>query len=199
MKHKDLAPYSEYVKARGMRWPVVEKDGQWVETKFRFTEGFDPYVSVGKGIQFYHSSTNDDRAQIWFHPWEPPAEVPCDEYPLMLTTGRVLEHWHTGTMTRRVPQLSRAMPAAYIELNDQDARDANIINGDLVEVESRRGAIRLQAWVSGRGYPPKGTAFIPFFDETLMVNELTLDAHDPFSKEPDYKKSGVRIKRVTGN
>lgn len=199
MKHKDLAPYSEYVKARGMRWPVVEKDGQWVETRFRFVEGLDPYVAEGKGIQFYHSSTNDDRAQIWFHPWEPPAEVPCDEYPLMLTTGRVLEHWHTGTMTRRVPQLSRAMPAAYIELNDQDARDANITNGDLVEVESRRGAIRLRAWISGRGYPPKGTAFIPFFDETLMVNELTLDAHDPFSKEPDYKKSGVRIKKVTGN
>jgi nitrate reductase (cytochrome) len=196
MKHKDLAPYSEYVKARGLRWPVVEKDGQWLETRFRFAEFSDPYVEPGKGIQFYHSSTNDDRAQIWFHPWEPPAEIPCEEYPLMLTTGRVLEHWHTGTMTRRVPQLSRAMPAAYIELNPEDASQAKIINGDLVEVESRRGSLRLQAWISGRGYPPKGTAFIPFFDETLMVNHLTLDAHDPFSKEPDYKKSAVRIKKV---
>lgn len=196
MKHKDLAPYSEYVKARGLRWPVVEKDGHWVETRFRFSEGFDPYVEAGKGIQFYHSSTGDDRAQIWFHPWEPPAESPDEDYPLMLTTGRVLEHWHTGSMTRRVPELSRAMPGAYIELNDEDASRANIRNGDWVEVQSRRGSIKLQAWISGRGYPPPGTAFIPFFDETRMVNELTLDAVDPFSKEPDYKKSAVRIART---
>ncbi len=70
-KHKDLAPFAEYVKARGLRWPVVEIDVQWRETKFRFVEGADPYVATGNGIQIYHSSTNDDRAQIWFHPWQP--------------------------------------------------------------------------------------------------------------------------------
>lgn len=197
MKHKDLAPYSEYVKARGLRWPVVEKDGQWHETLFRFAEGYDPYVAAGKGIQFYHSSTNDDRAQVWFHPWEPPEESPDSEYPLMLTTGRVLEHWHTGSMTRRIPELSRAMPSAYIELSQEDAREANIRNGDWVKVQSRRGEIKIQAWISGRGDPPKGTAFIPFFDETLMVNDLTLDAVDPYSKEPDYKKSAIRIVKAT--
>ncbi len=198
MKHKDLAPYTEYVAARGLRWPVVQQtDGTWRETHLRFSENFDPYVEEGKKIQFYHSTTKDDRAQIWFNPWVPPAESPDDEYPLMLTTGRVLEHWHTGSMTRRVPELSRAMPAAYIELNPDDASELDIRNGDMLKVESRRGAIQIQAWIAGRGWPPKGTVFIPFFDETRMANDLTLDAIDPFSKQPDYKKSAVKITKVS--
>jgi len=196
LKHKDLAPYSEYVKARGLRWPVVERDGQWHETRLRFSEGFDPYVEEGKGIQFYHSSTKDDRAQLWFHPWIPPAEVPDDEYPLMLCTGRVLEHWHTGSMTRRVPELSRAMPTAYIEIHPADAAAMKIANGEQVLVESRRGSLKIQAWIKGRGEPPQGSVFIPFFDETLLVNDLTLDAVDPFSKQPDYKKTAVRIRKA---
>lgn len=196
LKHKDLAPYDEYVKARGLRWPVVEQDGKWRETRFRFAERYDPYVEAGEEIQFYHSSTKDDRAQIWFHPWEPPAENVDSEYPFMLTTGRVLEHWHTGSMTRRIPELSRAMPAAYVELNPEDAAELDINNGEQVMVESRRGSMQLQAWIRGRGAPPRGTVFIPFFDETMLVNDLTLDALDPFSKQPDYKKSAVRLRRV---
>ena len=100
-------------------------------------------------------------------------------------------------MTRRIPELSRAMPAAYIEMHADDAAKKNIRNGDKVKVESRRGAIEIQAWINGRGKPPMGTVFIPFFDETLMVNDLTLDAIDPFSKQPDYKKSAVRISKVS--
>lgn len=196
MKHKDLAPYSEYVKERGLRWPVVERDGQWQETHLRFSEGYDPYVEDGKEIQFYHSTTKDDRAQLWFHPWIEPAEVPDEQYPFMLTTGRVLEHWHTGSMTRRIPELHRAMPKAYIEIHADDAASLDIRNGDYVIVESRRGSLKIQAWISGRGEPPRGTVFVPFFDETLLINELTLDALDPFSKQPDYKKSAVRIRKV---
>lgn len=196
LKHKDLAPYDEYVKARGLRWPVVEQNGDWQETRFRFSEGFDPYVEPGKEIQFYHSSTHDDRAQIWFQPWIPPAEVPDDDYPLMLTTGRVLEHWHTGSMTRRIPELSRAMPGGYLEMNAEDAAAYQVRNGDKVKIESRRGSLVIPVWVDGRGRPPRGTVFIPFFDETLLVNDLTLDAFDPFSKQPDYKKTAVRIKKV---
>lgn len=196
MKHKDLAPYEEYVKARGLRWPVVQRDGQWHETHLRFSEGFDPYVESGKEMQFYHSTTKDDRAQIWFRPWEPPAELPDEDYPLNLCTGRVLEHWHSGSMTRRIPELNRAMPRAYVEVHPDDAAAHGIHNGDQVIVESRRGALELQAWLKGRGEPPKGTVFIPFFDETLMVNDLTLDAIDPFSKQPDYKKAAVRIRKA---
>jgi len=197
MKHKDLAPYDEYVKVRGMRWPVVQKeDGSWAETRFRFAEGDDPYVKEGTGFQFYHSTTKDDRAQLWFHPYEPPAELPDDEYPLMMTTGRVLEHWHTGSMTRRIPELSRAMPSAYIEMHADDARDRNIQNGERVRVRSRRGELDLVAWIDGRGRPPRGTVFVPFFDETLRINDLTLDAIDPFSKQPDYKKSAVEVSLI---
>jgi nitrate reductase NapA len=198
LKHKNLAPYNELVKARGLRWPVVEQpDGTWRETRFRFSEFDDPFVAKGAGIQFYHSPTKDNRAQIWFRPWEPPPEVPDDDYPLWLCTGRVLEHWHSGTMTGRIPQLRRAMPGAYVEINADDARALGIRTGETVVIETRRGSLELPAWIAGRGEPPRGTIFVPFFDETLLINELTLDAYDPFSKQPDYKKCAVRIRRRT--
>ncbi len=197
LKHKDLAPYGEYVKARGLRWPVVQRDdGTWQETRFRFVEGHDPYVESGRQVQFYHSTTGDDRAQIWFHPWEPPAESADEAYPFLLTTGRVLEHWHSGSMTRRIPELARSLPGAWLEMNVDDARSLDIDNGDRVQVESRRGSLEIEVWLDGRGRPPRGTVFIPFFDETVPVNVLTLDALDPFSKQPDYKKSAVRISRI---
>ena len=198
MKHKDLAPYDEYVKVRGMRWPVVEQaDGSWRETKFRFSEFDDPYVEKGREFQFYHSTSKDDRAQIWFYDYTPPPEVPDDAFPFWLSTGRVLEHWHTGTMTRRVPQLERAMPGGYVEINPADARRMQIRNGDMVVVESRRGSVELPAWIEGRGRPPEGTVFVPFFDETRLINNVTLEAHDPFSKQPDYKKCAVQIRKAT--
>lgn len=198
MKHKNLAPYDEYVKARGLRWPVVQQpDGSWRETRFRFAEFDDPFVEKGRRLQFYHSVTNDNKALVWFRPYDPPPEVPDEQYPLWLCTGRVLEHWHTGTMTMRVPQLHRAMPQAYVEVHPEDAARLGIGNGSQVIVESRRGQITLRAWIHGRGAPPKGSIFIPFFDERLLVNQVTLDAHDPFSKQPDYKKCAVRLRKAT--
>lgn len=196
-KHKDLAPYQEYVRARGLRWPVVQApDGVWRETRYRFVEGEDSYVARGRRLQFYHSVTRDDKALIWIHAYAPPPEVPDAAYPLWLCTGRVLEHWHSGTMTMRIPQLRRAMPQAYIEINRQDATRLGIANGELVIVESRRGALALPAWLEGRGNPPVGSVFVPWFDERLMINLLTLDAYDPISKQPDYKKCAVRIRRA---
>ena len=196
LKHKDLAPYQEYVRTRGMRWPVVQqKDGSWRETKFRFAAFDDPYVKKGQEFVFYHSPTKDGRAQIWFSPYHEPPESPDADYPFWLCTGRVIEHWHSGTMTMRVPQLRRAMPQAYVEVNRDDARELGISDGEVVVVESRRGKIELPAWIDGRGAPPPGSVFVPFFDERLLINEVTLDAHDPFSKQPDYKKCAVRIRR----
>ncbi len=196
LKHKDLAPYDEYVAARGLRWPVVQKDGKWRETLFRFAEFDDPYVEKGKGVDFYHSTTKDGRAQIWSRPYEEPPEKPDAEYPLWLCTGRVIEHWHTGTMTMRVPQLRGAMPGAYVEVHHQDARRFGISDGEVVQLETRRGKMLLPVWIDGRGAPPEGSVFVPFFDESLLVNELTLDAYDPFSKQPDYKKCAARIRKV---
>jgi nitrate reductase NapA len=194
MKHKNLAPYEEYVKARGLRWPVVEQDdGSWRETKFRFSGFDDPFVGEGKDFDFYHSPTDDGRAQIWFHEYAPPPEMPDEDYPLWLCTGRVLEHWHSGTMTRRVSQLSRAMPTAYVEMHMEDAQATNIRQGEIVTIESRRGVCDLPVWINGRGRPPRGTIFVPFFDETKLINNCTLEAHDPFSKQPDYKKCAARV------
>ncbi|MBL8679315.1 MAG: molybdopterin-dependent oxidoreductase [Myxococcales bacterium] len=196
-KHKDLAPYREYVRARGLRWPVVRgDDGVWRETRYRFVEGEDRYVARGKRIQFYHSVTRDDRALLWIHDYAPPPESPDSEYPFWLCTGRVLEHWHSGSMTMRVPQLRRAMPQAYVEVHRDDATRLGIANGDLVIVESRRGAITLPAWIDGRGSPPAGSVFVPWFDERLLINFVTLDAHDPISKQPDYKKCAVRLRKA---
>jgi nitrate reductase NapA len=197
LKHKDLAPYDEYVKARGLRWPVVQqKDGSWRETRFRFSGFDDPYVKSGEKIDFYHSTSKDGKAQIWSRPYEAPPESPDDQYPFWLCTGRVLEHWHTGSMTMRVPQLREAMPTAYVEIHPRDAQRIGVGTGQMVEVASRRGKLALPVWVDGRGAPPVGSVFIPFFDETLLANILTLDAYDPFSKQPDYKKCAVKLRRI---
>ncbi|MEY4570489.1 MAG: hypothetical protein RLZZ398_1928 [Verrucomicrobiota bacterium] len=197
IKHKHVAPYDELVKATGLRWPVVEQpDGTYKETRYRFVEGEDPFVAKGKGIDFYHSTTDNGRAQIWFCPFERHPEEPDTDYPFWLCTGRVVEHWHSGTMTMRVPQLRGAMPNAYCEVHPDDAAAAGIGNGDDIIVSTRRGEITLTAWLNGRGRPPKGSLFVPFFDEKRLINNITLDAVCPISKEPDYKKCAARIRKA---
>ena len=197
LKHKHLAPYDVLMEHTGLRWPVVEQpDGSFRETRFRFSEFDDPFVKKGNGIEFYHSTTNDGRAQIWFCPYEAHPEEPDEEFPFWLCTGRVLEHWHTGTMTMRVPQLRGAVPNNYVEIHPDDAREAGIANGDKVVVATRRGELELNAWINGRGRPPRGSLFVPFFDQIRQINLLTLDAHCPISKEPDYKKCAARIRKA---
>ena len=114
----------------------------------------------------------------------------------MLCTGRVLEHWHSGSMTMRIPQLSGAMPNAYVEIHPSDAGEAGIVNGDKVIVSTRRGDLELTAWINGRANPPPGSLFIPFFDEKRLTNLITLDAYCPVSKEPDYKKCAARLRKA---
>lgn len=196
-KHKNLAPYREYVKARGLRWPVVQQpDGAWRETKFRFSEFDDPFVKPGSQLQFYHSVTKDDKALIWFAPYVKAAEEPDEGFPFWLCTGRVLEHWHSGTMTMRIPQLRGAMPHAYVEMHPEDAAAHGFGNGEMVTVRTRRGELTLPLWLNGRGRPPKGSLFIPFFDQRLMVNLITLGDPDPISFEPDYKKCAATVTKA---
>ena len=199
MKHKNVAPYDVLATAHGMRWPVVQDDsGTWRETRWRFTSADDPFVTTDKRVQFYHSTTKDDKAQIWFHPYEPAAEPPDKDYPFWLCTGRVLEHWHSGTMTMRVPPLRRAMPHAYVEMHATDAAKLGVASGGMVEVETRRGTLTMPAMIDKRGKTPEGSLFVPFFDERLLINELTIDAIDPISKQPDYKKCAARVRRAGG-
>lgn len=183
----DLGPFDLYHKARGLRWPVV--DGK--ETLWRYREGYDPYVKAGEGVRFY--GRPDGRAFIIGLPYQDPPEKPDAEYDLWLCTGRVLEHWHSGSMTRRVPELHKAVPAATCFMHPNDAKKRNLRNGDVVKVASRRGEISLRVDTRGRNRPPEGLVFVPFFDETVLVNKLTLDATCPISKETDYKKCAVKV------
>ncbi|MFQ5651497.1 MAG: molybdopterin-dependent oxidoreductase [bacterium] len=188
----DLGTYEQYVAARGLRWPVVNGN----ETPYRYTARFDPYVSKGKEIEFYSNHKTGGRAVIWARPYEPAPEVPDKAYPFWLTTGRVLEHWHTGSMTRRIPHLHRAVPEAYLEMHPDDAAEAGIQNGETVRLASRRGEIELQVVLNGKGKPRRGSVFVPFFDESRLINKLTLDSYCPISKEPDYKKCAVKIEKL---
>lgn len=197
LKQKNVAPYDELVKNRGLRWPVTEQaDGTWKETSRRFVRGEDPFASPDREIDFYWGKVEKGKATIWARPYQAPPEIPDDKYPFWLSTGRVLEHWHTGTMTRRVPQLNAAMPKAYVEFHPLDARKLNISTGDQVKITSRRGSIELPAWINGRSLPQKGSVFVPFFEETALINQVTLHEFCPLSKEPDYKKCAVKIEKV---
>nr|WP_286948417.1 nitrate reductase catalytic subunit NapA [Pseudomonas sp. UBA6718] len=187
----DLAPFDTYHEARGLRWPVV--DGQ--ETRWRYREGHDPYVEKGSGVQFY--GYPDKKAIIFALPYEPPAEAPDKDFPFWLSTGRVLEHWHTGSMTQRVDELYRAVPDALVYMHPDDARELKARRGSEVKVISRRGEMRARIETRGRNKPPRGLVFVPFFDANKLINKVTLDATDPISKQTDYKKCAVRIELVS--
>jgi nitrate reductase (cytochrome) len=180
-------PSDTYHDVRGMRWPVI--NGK--ETKWRFREGYDPHVKEGEGVRFYGKP--DGKANIIFAPFEPAAESPDEDYDLWLSTGRVLEHWHSGTMTQRVPELHRAYPNAKLYMHPDDAKSRGLRRGQEIKVETRRGEVLTRVETRGRNRPPMGLVFMPWFDAGQLVNKLTLDATDPLSKETDFKKCACRV------
>ena len=186
----DLADFDAYHEAHGLRWPVV--DGK--ETLWRFREGADPYVTPGTGFEFYGKP--DGRAIIFALPYEPAAESPDEEYDLWLSTGRVLEHWHSGSMTQRVPELYKAYPSAKLYMHPDDAKARNLRRGEEVRLISRRGEVKTRVETRGRNKPPPGLVYMPWFDARQLVNKVTLDATDPISKQTDYKKCAVKIVKV---
>ena len=186
----DLAPYDAYHEVRGMRWPVV--DGK--ETLWRYREGYDPYVKPGEGVKFY--GNKDGKAVIIAVPYEPPAESPDAEFDTWLVTGRVLEHWHSGSMTMRVPELYKAFPGARCFMNADDARKRGLNQGAEIRIVSRRGEIRSRVETRGRNRMPPGVIFVPWFDASQLINKVTLDATDPISKQTDFKKCAVKIEPV---
>ncbi|KAA0687865.1 periplasmic nitrate reductase subunit alpha [Azospirillum brasilense] len=186
----DLAPFDTYHEVRGLRWPVVEGK----ETKWRYREGLDPYVPKGEGVRFYGNP--DGKANLFAFPYEPPAESPDKDFDLWLVTGRVLEHWHSGSMTMRVPELYKAMPMALVFMHPDDAKDRGLRRGSEVKVMSRRGEMRTRVETRGRNRPPRGVVFVPWFDSARLINKCTLDATDPISKQTDFKKCAVKIVAV---
>jgi len=189
-KAHDLAPYDVYHQVRGLRWPVV--DGK--ETLWRYKEGSDPYAKAGSGWDFYGKP--DGKAWIISAPYEAPPEVPDSEYDMWLCTGRVLEHWHTGTMTRRVPELYKAVPDAVVYMHPADAKARGVRRGEEVLIENKRGEVRVRVETRGRNRPPEGLVFVPFFDARILINKLILDATDPLSKQTDFKKCPVKITKI---
>jgi nitrate reductase NapA len=186
-KGHQQAEFDIYHKARGLKWPVI--DGK--ETAWRYREGYDPFVPKGAGVKFYGKPNG--RANIISAPYEPPAESPDKDYDLWLSTGRVLEHWHSGSMTRRVPELFRAFPNAKLYMHADDAKARGLKRGQVVKVQTRRGEVLTRVETRGRNKPPRGLVFMPWFDASQLVNKLTLDATDPLSKETDYKKCACKV------
>ena len=206
----DLADFDVYFRddVRGLKWPVV--DGK--ETHWRFNEAYDPYVKKGSGFDFYGSAFKSlprgdlegitdqakvdisGKAKIFFRPYAAPAEEPDQHYDLWLSTGRVLEHWHSGTMTRRVRELHFAVPSALLYMHPEDAKARGLKQDDAAWIESRRGKIKAVVETRGRrNRPPKGLVYVPWFDEGVFINKVTLDATCPISKQTDFKKCAVRI------
>ncbi|MCK7592674.1 periplasmic nitrate reductase subunit alpha [Pseudomarimonas salicorniae] len=186
-KGKDLADFDVYHAARGLRWPVV--DGK--ETRWRYHEDSDPYVAKGEGWKFYGNP--EGRAVIWALPYEPPHEPPDEEFDLWLVTGRVLEHWHSGSMTMRVPELYKSFPQAPVFMHPDDAKARGLRRGQTAKLQSRRGEILARVETRGRNRPPKGLVFVPWFDASVLINKLLLDANDPISRQTDFKKCACRI------
>ena len=209
-KAHDYADFDTYQKVRGLKWPVV--DGK--ETQWRFNSTYDPYSrkeDVGD-FAFYGAALKSipqgtlkgpdaskgkadlkNKAKIFFRPYMDPPEMPDEKFPLWLCTGRVLEHWHSGTMTMRVPELYRAVPEALCYMHPGDAKKYNVEQGDLIWIDSRRGKVKAHVETRGRNRVPRGLIYVPWFDEKVLINKVCLDATDPQSKQTDFKKCAVKI------
>jgi len=163
------------LEGEGLQWPCIDREHPG--TKYLYRDGF----SRGKGR---------------FHPVEyiPPAEYPDSEYPLLLTTGRILQHFHTGTLTRRSKALNTFVPECLVEINPKDASRLRIDDGDEVKVVSRRGKITARAKLTNRS--AEGLVFVPFHFTEAAANILTNDALDPHAKIPEYKVAAVKILKV---
>jgi formate dehydrogenase major subunit len=155
----------------------------------------DPLNSDGTVVLFDERfGTADGLAHLVPAEWMPAAELPSEEYPFILNTGRLLEHWHTGAMTRRSFALDAIQPEAHVFMNPGDAKEMGVGDGDFVRVSSRRGTIELRARLSHRDTP--GTCFVPFHFREAAANLLTIDEIDPVGKIPEFKFCAVRIERV---
>jgi predicted molibdopterin-dependent oxidoreductase YjgC len=143
--------------------------------------------------------TADGKATLIAVEHAPPVESPDDDYPLVLTTGRIKYHWHTMTRTGKNPALQRSAPDPILEINRADARCYDIQDADFVEVISRRGKVMVQARVTDE--ITLGTCFLPFHwgrDQGFFkaANNLTISARDPISYQPELKACAVRVRKV---
>jgi anaerobic selenocysteine-containing dehydrogenase len=179
----------------GIQW-----GGDRLYTDGVFNTGSDYCETYGQdlstGAEFtaeqHRAKQPGGRAFLLGAEFRPAPEIPGDEFPLLLTTGRTISQFHTRTKTGRVPELDAAAPDVWVELHTDDAVAAGITDGDLVRVESPRGSIEAPARVCGIR---PGTVFVPFHYADQAANELTITAWDPVSKQPLFKLAAVRVRK----
>jgi anaerobic selenocysteine-containing dehydrogenase len=165
----------------GVQWPFPAGARNPTETRRLYTDGV--------------FQTDDGRAKLIPTKWEPFPEQPNREYPLVLNTGRTVEHWHTRTKTGNVPILERLSPNAWVEMNPRDARPLRLKPQDRVDVVSRRGRVsNVELRVTETVAP--GQIFVPFHYAESNANQMTQSAFDPLSREPNYKQSAVRVEKT---
>ena len=153
--------------------------------------------SQQEGVQILfgdHFPTKTGKARFVPVDWKPAAELPDDEYPFVLNTGRVLEHWHTGSMTRRSYALNAIEPAAFAAMNPSDINNLGLVDGEFIAVSSRRGTIQLHVRSDDSLEP--GCLFVPFHFREAAANNLTTEQLDPFGKIPEFKFCAVKVTRA---
>lgn len=165
----------ERLRSGGIHWPCPTKDHPG--TAYLYKAGF-PRGKV------HFTKVN----------YQAPAELPDKDYPLMLTTGRNLFQYHSGTMTRRVAQIEAHAGKPYVEISVEDAARLGVNDGETIRVSSRRGTIDVPARVTTR--IPEGTVFLPMHYREAAANVVTTDALDPYAKTPEYKVCAIRIEKI---
>jgi anaerobic selenocysteine-containing dehydrogenase len=208
--------YAKLRERNGIQWPVTA-DAPWGTPRLYVEQVFntDPDYCEDYGHDLLTGAANTEQAYRALEPrgraflkairYTPPPEEPSDEFPLLLTTGRTVYHFHTRTKTGRAPELNAAAPDAWVELAPADAGRLGVEEGDWVRVETARGAIEVQARVSG---VRPGVVFVPFHygswdaepdgngGRPRAANELTITAWDPVSKQPTFKNAAARVTKV---
>lgn len=158
----------------GLHWPCPTKDHPGT-----------PVLHVGKFAK--------GKGTMFGIPFKEPAETPCKDYPVYLTTGRILQHFHTGTLSRKTVGLNR-IAGPHVMISVEDAETMNVGNGEQVKVTTRRGSITTKAFVTRR--IPKATAFVPFHFCEAPANILTNNALDPIAKIPEYKVCACKLEKA---
>ncbi|MCU0228163.1 MAG: nitrate reductase [Bryobacterales bacterium] len=175
--------------ASGLLWPLPTPTHPG--TRRRYVQGEDPLVAADwpHRIQFYGRPGN--KAVVWMRDQKLPAEMPDAEYPLYLNTGRILEHWHTATMTGKVKALAATHLEAVAEMHPTDVKRLGLRNGQRVRLRSRRGSLVLRVRQTENARP--GSVYAHFHDPERLTNLLTIDALDPASKEPEFKIAAITV------
>ncbi|MGE5497586.1 MAG: molybdopterin oxidoreductase family protein, partial [Syntrophothermus sp.] len=204
--------YKKLSGGSGIPWPCNEEnpDGtvrlysdKHFMTSYNDCETFGHDLDTGAAVTPQEYKAVDPKGRAWLRAvdYHAPNEQPNDEYPFMLSTGRIAYHFHTRTKTARSAELNEAAPDAFLQISSEDAQSYSIKDGDWVEVTSRRGMIQLKARV---GDIIKGSLFVPFhygyWDGDIRpraANELTITEWDSVSKQPHFKYSAVKLKKIS--